>query len=85
MIINIIVGVLFAVLTAVFGLVPAYTLPAGVTGAGATLGAPLAALNGVFPVTTLAECVAVVLAARAFLFAWRVIVFIYDRLPFKAT
>lgn len=85
MIIDAIVNILFAVLQGVLGLLPVLDLPAGLTVSASGLGDGLATANTFFPVTTLGTCLGIVLAVRLFLFAWDFLVWLYDKVPFKAT
>lgn len=42
-------------------------------------------LNGYFPLTALAVGLGIIFAARLFIAAWNLIVWIYEKFPFKAT
>lgn len=72
-------------LSGVMGLVPAFSLPSGFGDAGGGIGSVLAAVNQWVPVTTIMMCIAAILACRLFLIVWSLVVFIYDRVPLKAT
>lgn len=85
MIFDAIVGVLSAVLEGVFALLPTMSLPAGLVESSGGVGAVAAGLNGIVPVQTLGGCLVAVLAVRLFIALWAVVVWIYDRFPFKAT
>jgi hypothetical protein len=43
------------------------------------------ALNGYFPVTVLGVCLVIVLGLKVALSLWRIVVFVYEHIPFKAT
>lgn len=73
------------ILNGVLGLVPSFSLPGGFGDAGAGIGSALGAVNQWVPVSTIMLCIAAVLACRVFLVVWSLVVFIYDRVPLKAT
>lgn len=85
MIVDFLMKGVIGLLTGVLDLVPSYSLPDSVTGAGATIGGGIGQIDGIIPVVTIGLCLAVILAFRLFLFAWSIIVFVYDRFPLKAT
>lgn len=85
MIFDAIVLVLKTVFEGVLGLLPTMSLPAGLTDSMAGIGTRAAALDGIVPVYVLGVCIAAVIGVKLALLAWGVIVFIYDRFPFKAT
>jgi hypothetical protein len=69
-----------------FGLLPVWTMPTLPNGSlASTLGSTIGYANGWAPVVTLFGCVGIVLAYWLAVTLWGVLVFIYDRLPFKAT
>lgn len=85
MITDAIVETLMGVLTGVLGLMPAYSLPAQIDDLGATLGGPVAGINGVFPIVTLGSGLAALIAVRLFLYLVAVVQWVYELVPFKAT
>lgn len=85
MIFDSIVGVLTSVFTGILGLLPAYSLPGNVTALMSNVGSALAGANSVFPVVQLGLCLGVIVAARVFILGWAVVVWLYDKFPFKAT
>jgi hypothetical protein len=85
MILDAIAGLLLGVLNGVLGLFPAYSLPSSMTDFSASVGSWVGSANGFFPVVTLGVCIGVILAARAFVLAVRLVVFVYDLIPLKFT
>lgn len=85
MIFDLIFSFLASVLTAFLTLIPAYDLPPEVRNLGADIGGAVAGANAFFPVVHVGICIGLVIAARIFLALWDLLVFIYDRVPFKAT
>lgn len=85
MILDLIVKAAVSLFKALLALFPAYSLPDQVKGLGDTIGSAVAGLNGVVPVVTIGACLAVVLAARVFLFLVGLLVWVYNLIPFKAT
>lgn len=85
MITTFLVKAVVVVLTGVLSLIPVWSLPVELTSSSGDIGSALAAVNGVFPIADVGICLGIVVAARTFLFAWALIVFLYDRIPFKAT
>lgn len=85
MILNWCVKAVVAILTGVLDLIPSWSLPPSLTSSAADIGTALGNVNGVFPIADIAIALGIVVAGRTFLFAWSLIVFVYDRLPFKAT
>jgi hypothetical protein len=89
-IIGLILVVVFSLLSAVFGIIPDYTMFApeyqGTTGGGATMLAQmLAALNLFAPVTLLFICAFALLGFKAFVAGAHLVVFVWDKLPFKSS
>lgn len=85
MIFDAIIGALISLAAGVLGLFPAYELPASVTDLADTLGSWTATANRFFPMDTLSVAIAAVLGARVFVFLVRVVVWVWDLVPFKAT
>lgn len=85
MIFDTIVAILVAVFEGILALLPTMALPAAIMQNASAVGQTAAGLNGVLPVTTLGLCLAVVVAVRLFILLWAVVVWIYERFPFKAT
>lgn len=85
MIIDLIVTVTLGLLGALLSLAPPWTLPTESVQSGSEIGGYLRPLNFYFPVTDLLVAILAVLAFSAALTLWHLLVFVYDRLPFKAT
>lgn len=85
MIFDALAGFLLVVVSGVLGLFPAYTLPGSLSDFSASVGGWVTTANGFFPVTTLGVCIGLVLAARLFVLAVRLVVFVYDLIPLKFT
>lgn len=85
MIFDLIFAFLRSVVTALLTLIPSYDLPASVSNLGGDLGGAVAGANAFFPVEHVGICIGLVVGVRAFLMLWDVLVWLYDRLPFKAS
>lgn len=85
MVTDAVVSILVGFLTGVLSLLPAYSLPAAVAGFGPELGSKIDAWNGVLPVVTIGQVLAATVGLRLFILAWAVVVWLYDKIPFKAT
>lgn len=85
MILDLIVGVLLALVTGIIGLLPSFTLPGSMSDFGTGFGSSLSTLNGLFPVVTLGVCLAAVLGVRLFIAAFNLVVFVYKLIPLKFT
>lgn len=65
---------------------PAWTPDTGAyTASFYQIGTMASILNGYFPVVALAGGLALALGIRVLYAAWVIVVFVYDRFPFKAT
>jgi hypothetical protein len=85
MVTDAVVSVLMGFLTGVLSLLPSWELPASFAAFGPELGAKIDAFNGVLPVVTLGQCLAAMVGFRLFVLAWGLVVWLYDKIPFKAT
>lgn len=86
MIVDAILGAFVNVLRGFFDLVPAWSPDLGsLNTTFYTIGHSASVLNGYFPVAAIAVGLGLVFAARLFWFAWIVVVWIYDKIPMKAT
>lgn len=85
MLIDAIMSVLIGAFTAILSFLPEYSLPSSIVTAGASLGSSLSTVNGIVPLGTMAACILALLGVKLYLFVWSAVVFIYDRIPFKAT
>ena len=85
MIVDALIGLLLTVISGVFSLVPAYSLPGSMSDFGASVGSWVSTANGFFPVVALGACLAILLVAQVFVLAYRVLVFVYDVIPLKFT
>lgn len=84
MIIDAIVGILMMILEGFLALLPTFDF-SGISDFGVPLGDSLAAAGKVFPVAVLGGCMLAVIAVWVFIHAWRLVVYIYSLIPFKAT
>ena len=86
MIFDAIIGVFTSVLKTVLGLIPDWAPPAGQFAAfGRVLGASFAQVQHYIPIYVLLSCVATLISFRIFLTLWHIIIFVYDKIPLKAT
>ncbi len=86
MIVEGLLGGVLALLNAVLGLIPTYTMP--VMGPGSDIGGAIALVgwgNKFFPVNDLFQAIGVILAVRLFLTIWNAAVYVYRLIPFKLT
>ncbi|MCW3038203.1 MAG: hypothetical protein JWM31_108 [Solirubrobacterales bacterium] len=75
-----------AVLTGLLSLIPAWAMPAQATANTAqTFGSMFAWANGYAPIFHILAAVGVVLGFQVLVSGWTVLVWVYDRIPFKAT
>jgi len=85
MILDAIIGLVVTLLTGLLGMIPAYSLPDSILSAGATIGETVGTINGVVPIVTMGACLAALIGVRMFIWIWQLVVFIYDKIPAKAT
>jgi len=85
MIVDLLIGLLVAMLNGLMGLFPAYTLPSSVTTFGASIGSAVGTANGLFPVVSLGICLGVMIVARVFIAVWASVAWAYAKIPFKMT
>lgn len=86
MVIEALVALMATSISAVLDVIPSWTPPTeAFSQSSASVGAMAASGNGYFPVKVLGVCLVLVLGLKVALFGWRVIVFIWSVLPFKAT
>lgn len=86
MIIEAIVTFFGSAIRAVLGLIPSWSPPTDAfAGLATSFGSTAAKGNGYFPVVVLGVCLALVMGLKLALLLWRVLVFAYGILPFKAT
>lgn len=98
MIVDLIVGVLFGILNAVLGLVPSFevtdwTVAAGIRTAGGGLDLPwvvhtrgwLWVWNHFVPVRFALSCLLLLLAAKLFSAVVQLVMWFWDRIPFKSS
>jgi hypothetical protein len=85
MIFDSIVTFLVGVLNAVLTLFPAWSLPFDPSALAGNLAAGAANANAWFPVSTLGACIGAIFGLRLVMLGWAVAVFIYDKIPFKAS
>lgn len=81
-----IMSVFINLLRGVFGILPPWTPDFGsFASMGYSIGNIASALNGYFPLAALAAALALVLGARLFFMAWTIVIWAYEKIPFKAT
>lgn len=83
-----IVGLVLGALRAMLALIPDWQPPVTSTGEDSLafqIGQTAGMLSGYFPIVALGAALTAVLGFRVVLTAWTSAVFVYDRLPFKAT
>lgn len=85
MIVDAVIKIVVTLLTGCLGLVPSFTLDSAALDLGKNLGGSLSTVNGVIPVTDIGEVLVLIVGVRGLMFVWSLIVFVYDRFPFKAT
>ena len=75
-----------AILKNIIELVPTWTIPVAVTQSwGTRFGTFVSWANGFFPVYDVAVCLGILVSIKVIILVWRGVVFIYDKIPFKAT
>jgi hypothetical protein len=85
-IVDLLLGALVAMMRGILDLVPVWELDAAALAtSGQTVGSFAGMLSGYFPVATLAFSLLTILGFKVFMSGWRLIVFVYDKLPFKMT
>lgn len=84
MIIDKLVQFLTAFLNGVMNLLPTWELPA-LLSSGNSLGSVMGGINAVFPITTLAACVGILVALQLWIFAYGAVIYVYRLIPFKAS
>lgn len=72
-------------LTGLLALFPTWSLPAGIDVSATSMGLIVGRISGYFPIVTLALCCLAVLGYHVFSTALRVVIFVYNLIPFKAT
>lgn len=86
MIIDSLIEIVVALFRAILGLLPEWSLTLPETGSAFQfLGGAVRLISGYFPVYVLFVCVGIYLAARLFFSSWSLIVWLYEKFPFKAT
>lgn len=85
MIFDKVISILFGLLGALLGLLPAWSFDTGFSDAASALTQGVQIANAFFPVQTLGICLAAVLGLRAAMGGWQVAVWLYDKIPFKAS
>lgn len=85
MIFDKVIAALFAVLGALLGLLPAWSFDTGFSDAVSALTQGVQIANAFFPVQTLGICLASVFVLRAAMGGWVVAVWLYEKIPFKAS
>ena len=86
MVVDAIVNIVLGLLNSLIGLIPAWEVPAALTESfGPNFAGMVAWANGYFPMFDLAICLGIIIGVQGVLFVVRLVVFIYDRIPLKAT
>ena len=84
--VDLLIAAVVGVLTAVLGWLPTWSPPTqAVTDTAGAVGSGLAWANNYFPVVDVFAAVGLVIGFRVLVSAWHVLVWVYDRIPFKAT
>lgn len=82
MIVDLISTAVFGVLTAVMGVVPAFTFEFG---GGTIVGTFSNTADRVVPVTEIISVLGILMAIQLFIVVWRFFEWIWEHIPFKAT
>lgn len=82
MIFDAIIQLVIGIFTGILGLLPGYEVP-DFGDFGSMVGSGLGVAGVFFPVPVLGWCLVTILGFRVFMVAWSVVVWIYDKLPFK--
>lgn len=87
MIVDTVAGVVLGLLRGLVELIPVWSPPAEITSPTwlDELGDAVSFANAYVPVGDILLAIGVLLAIRAILMLWHVIVWVYDRIPFKAS
>lgn len=86
MILDTVLGVVLGVLRGVVELIPEWSPPEEMSGTWLDeLESSISAINAYVPFTDFAICLGILLGVKAVLMVWHVIVWIYSKLPLKAT
>jgi hypothetical protein len=71
---------------AVVGLIPSWSPPTeALASTSSSFGSMAAKGNGYFPVAILGVCLVLIFGLKLALLLWRLVIFVYGILPFKAT
>jgi hypothetical protein len=81
---DLVVPLILGVLNALLSLAPTWTMPNGLDASAGTLGGYLRMMNFFVPVGDLLVALVAVLAFRAALSAWHLVMFIYNKIPWLA-
>jgi hypothetical protein len=84
-ILDLIIKAVVGIFTGILALLPDVTLPSSVTAWSSSIGSGFGAANAFFPLTTLGLCIAAVIAVRLLLSAYSLVVWLYEKIPFKFT
>lgn len=85
MITDFLMGVIFGLAQAFIDLLPEWAPPAEAMDEATMTGSYTSTANGYFPVVILAVCLLAIVGYRVVLTLWRLVLFIYEHFPFKAT
>lgn len=86
MILDAIIGFFLAAFRAVVGLLPTWSPDTSAFSTMSTsIGSAASSANGYFPVSVLGWCLVLILGVKVALLAWRVVLFVYELIPFKMT
>ena len=83
MIVNAFIELISAIVSGVLSLVPDWTVDVTALAAvGGSIGSTASTLNGYFPVATVGVVLVLLLALQVGLLLWRVVIFVYNLIPF---
>lgn len=85
MILDALIGLVVAILEGILAMLPSFTLGVDLTAFGELAGQGAGIIGAAFPVAALGICILALVAVRVGSTLWNLVVFIYDRLPWKAT
>lgn len=81
-----VMGLLTGILNGLLSLMPGWSVDlTAVSGSGASIGSNAYRINEWFPVDILAVCLVLIFTVDIGVAAWRLLVFVYELIPFKAT
>lgn len=85
MISDAVIGLVVGLLRGLLALIPGWEPPPDAGDFGVQAGGVVGMLSGYFPITALVVAIGLIYGFRIVMTVWTALVFVYDRLPFKAT